>query len=55
MRPGPPPMPMNEQTKKFTLREQWAMIRSFASYYPRHKKLLVLDFSIVILTLRHYP
>ena len=50
MRPGPPPMPMNEQTKKFTLREQWAMIRSFASYYPRHKKLLVLDFSIVILT-----
>lgn len=50
MRPGPPLPPGSEVNKKFTWREQWTMIRKFASYYPRHKKLLILDFSIVVLT-----
>ena len=50
MRPGPPSPNENEANKRFTWREQWAMIRSFASYYPHYKKLLILDFSIVILT-----
>ena len=34
MRPGPPSPNENEANKRFTWREQWKMIRSFASYYP---------------------
>lgn len=39
----------NEEPKKFTWREQWTMIRSFASYYPKHKPLLILDLTVVII------
>lgn len=40
----------DEKKRKFTLREQWALIRTFISYYPRHKRLLWLDLVFVLLS-----
>lgn len=40
----------DEKTRKFTLHEQWTLIRTFISYYPRHKRLLWLDLSFVLLS-----
>lgn len=36
--------------KKFTLREQFALIRAFAAFYPKHKKLLILDLVFVLIS-----
>ncbi len=46
----PPPFFSEKPAKKFTFKEQWAMIRSFAGYYPRHKRLMFLDLTFVVLS-----
>ncbi len=46
----PPRFFSDKPPKKFTVKEQWAMIKSFVQYYPRHKRLMYLDLTFVILS-----
>ena len=48
--PGRGPMGNGEPVKKLSWKDQKELIRSFVSYYPRHKKLLYLDLTAVILS-----
>ena len=46
----PPRFFSDKPPKKFTLKEQIAILKTFVHYYPKHKKLLVLDMIFVVLT-----
>ncbi len=46
----PPHFFNDKPAKKFTLKEQLAILKTFVRYYPRHKKLLILDMIFVVLT-----
>ena len=46
----PPRFFSDKPPKKFTLKEQIAILKTFVHYYPKHKKLLVLDMIFVVLS-----
>ena len=46
----PPRFFSDKPPKKFTIKEQIAILKTFVHYYPKHKKLLVLDMIFVVLT-----
>ncbi len=46
----PPRFFSDKPPKKFTLKEQIAILKTFVHYYPKHKKLLILDMIFVVLT-----
>ncbi len=46
----PPGFFSEHPPKKFTFKEQWTMIKSFVRYYPKHKRLMFLDLTFVILS-----
>ena len=46
----PPRFFRDKPPKKFTFKEQIAILKTFVHYYPKHKKLLVLDMIFVVLT-----
>lgn len=46
----PPRFFSDKPPKKFTIKEQIAILKTFVHYYPKHKKLLVLDMIFVVLS-----
>ncbi len=46
----PPRFFSDKPPKKFTFKEQIAILKTFVHYYPKHKKLLVLDMIFVVLS-----
>ena len=46
----PPRFFSDKPPKKFTFKEQIAILKTFVHYYPKHKKLLILDMIFVVLT-----
>lgn len=46
----PPRFFSDKPPKKFTIKEQIAILKTFIHYYPKHKKLLVLDMIFVVLS-----
>ena len=46
----PPRFFSDKPPKKFTIKEQIAILKTFVHYYPKHKKLLILDMIFVVLT-----
>lgn len=46
----PPRFFSDKPPKKFTFKEQIAILETFVHYYPKHKKLLVLDMIFVVLS-----
>ena len=46
----PPRFFSDKPIKKFTFKEQIAILKTFVHYYPKHKKLMFLDLTFVILS-----